>query len=79
MVTPPIRQVKWGTLITFVDGPGSSPHPHVATRSQTGHAIQLLPNYKFGDSLLVGMDNGTFRTVRAFTRVGIGAYCWSES
>lgn len=79
MSCPPIQQVKPGALITFVDGPGGSPHPHVATHSQTGHAVRVLPNYQFGDSLLVRMDNGTFRTIHAFTRVGVGAYCWTES
>lgn len=72
MTTPPdIHDVKPGTLITFVFGPGDSPLPEFANHK--GKAYGILKS-RWGDSLRVKMPDFTFLFVDRFTTVGIGSY-----
>jgi hypothetical protein len=66
-----IHQVKPGTLITFVYGPGESPLPEFAQHKGKAYGIQKS---RFGDSLRVKMEDFTFQSVTRFSQVGIGAY-----
>jgi len=68
-----INEVKPGTVITFVTGPGESPKPEYARSKGIAYGIRKS---RFGDSLRVKMDDFTFKYVSSFTEVGIGAYCW---
>lgn len=69
---PSIHEVKPGTVITFVYGPGESPEPEFATAK--GVAYGLRKNARFGDSLRVKMPCGRFEYVTNFVTRGIGAY-----
>ncbi len=68
---PDIRDIKPGTLITFVYGPSESPLPEFAQYKGRAYGLQKS---RFGDSLRVKMEDFTFEYVTRFTQVGIGAY-----
>lgn len=58
---------KPGDRVGFVCGPGEFP------TDTTGRVYGRISD-RWGKRLRVKMDDSTFRTVHAFTRVGIGAY-----
>lgn len=67
-----IKNVKPGTIITFVCGPGESPDPKNATMIGKAYGIK---KGRFGDSLRVKMSDFRFEYVHNFVNIGIGAYC----
>ena len=66
-----IHNVKPGTLITFVYGPGESANPKYCQHKGRAYGIRRS---RFGDSLRVKMDDFSFKFVHSFSTVGIGAY-----
>jgi len=75
MITPKVQNVKPGTVITFVYGPGDSPEPKYAREKGKAYGVYTDRFYTY---VRVKMEDGTFKTVMNFNTVGIGAYCWAE-